>query len=203
MTTEDKDMERDFEGADRAEEEPGGEAEAEAEGEGAIQELPEEEILRLTEELSKKAREAEESNSRYLRARADLENYRRRAEQEKSEFATYANESLITEILPVVDNLERAVEHAGEGGGDVEGLRKGVELTINQLFGVLKKFGLEEVKARGEKFDPELHHAISHDEDPDAPEGTVLEVFQKGYLLKDRLIRPAMVSVAKDSGDKG
>lgn len=164
-------------------------------------ELPEEEIRRLSEELEEKARECEDHQQRFLRARADLENYRRRAEKEKEDFASYANESLISEILPVVDNLERALEHAEGGGNNVESLAQGVRLTVDQMFQVLKKFGLEGIPAAGEKFDPELHHAISHEESPDAEPGTVIEEFQKGYLLKGRLVRPALVSVAKGGGD--
>ncbi|MFQ5464940.1 MAG: nucleotide exchange factor GrpE [Thermodesulfobacteriota bacterium] len=161
-----------------------------------ITELPSEELRRLKEELEAKTKEARENHENFLRARADLENFRKRAAREKEEYRAYATESLVAELLPVIDNLERALEHA-ESSDDGKSLSEGVRLTVDQLFGVLKNFGLEGVKASGEAFDPELHHAISHDETRDVPPGTVIEEFQKGYLLKGRLIRPALVSVAK------
>lgn len=173
------------------------------EGSEAIEEIPTEEIKRLAEELEAKAKEAEENYDKFLRARADLENFRKRAEKEKSDIRDYANEELIVQVLPVVDNLERALEHAEGGHNNIESLKEGVRLTIEQMFGVLKKFGLEEVKAAGEKFDPVLHHAISHDDHNEAEPGTVIEEFQKGYTLKGRLIRPSMVSVAREPGEEG
>lgn len=176
-------------------------AEETKDGEEHIQEIPSEEIKRLREELEAKSRECDENHERFLRARADLENYRKRADKEKEDYCAFANESLLAELLPVIDNLERALEHAVGESNNVESLREGVKLTVDQLFGVLKKFGLEDIKAAGEAFNPELHHAISHDDTPGVPAGTVVEEFQKGYTLKGKLIRPALVSVAK--GEEG
>lgn len=161
-----------------------------------IAETPEEEIKRLNEQLDAKAREAAENYDKYLRALADLENFRKRTEKEKAEAISFANESLIEEILPIIDNFERALAHAN-GEDNVKSLREGVSLTASQMLGALKKFGLEEIKALGQKFDPTVHHAISEEESPEAEPGTVVKEFQKGYYLKGRLLRPAMVAVAK------
>lgn len=160
-----------------------------------IQEIPEEEIIRLKAELEAKAKEAEENYNKYLRSLADLENYKKRAEKEKADAINFANESIMEEILPVVDNFERALAHAN-GEENLESLRKGVKLTIDQMYAVLKKFGLQEIKSVGEKFDPSVHHAITHEESDGEPDIVVRE-FQKGYYLKGRLLRPAMVAVSK------
>lgn len=160
-----------------------------------IQEIPEQEIERLKGELEAKKKEAEENNQKFLRAYADLENYRKRAEKEKADCIAYANESLIEGVLPVIDNFERALSHASEES--LESLIKGVKLTVDQMFVVLKKYGLQEIKALGEKFDPSIHHAISHEETTQAEPETIVKEFQKGYYLKARLLRPAMVAVAK------
>ncbi len=162
----------------------------------SIQELPGQEIERLKSELEAMEAEAKENHGKYLRAMADLDNYRKRAQKEITDARSFANETLISELLPVIDNFERALEHACGEQGD-ESIRDGVRLITDQMFGVLKKFGLEEIKALGERFDPGLHHAISEEESADAEPGTVLKVFQKGYFLKGKLVRPAMVVVAK------
>ncbi|MBI5970840.1 MAG: nucleotide exchange factor GrpE [Deltaproteobacteria bacterium] len=174
-----------------------------------ITELPSEEISRLRLELEAKAKEAADNYERFLRVCADLENYKKRAEKEKSECVNFANETLISEVLPVIDNLERALEHAvvdtpSNGGPGEQGVPpaggispEGVRLTISQFYAVMKKFGLEEIKAVGERFDPVMHHAISHEETEDADEGMVVREFQKGYILKGRLLRASMVAVAK------
>lgn len=168
----------------------------EREEEAPIAETPEEEIRRLSEQLEAKSVEAAGNYDKYLRALADLENYRKRADKEKAEAISFANESLIEDILPIVDNFERALAHAN-GEGSLESLRQGVKLTVDQVYGALKKFGLEEIKAAGEKFDPAVHHAISEEENGEAEPGTVVKEFQKGYYLKGRLLRPAMVAVSR------
>jgi len=164
--------------------------------EGPLAETPEEEIRRLTEQLEGASREAAANYDKYLRAVAELDNYRKRSEKERADAVTFANERLIEEILPVVDNFDRALAHADKDE-NVESLRKGIDLISGQMAALLKKFGLEEVKASGEKFDPALHHAISEEEDASAEAGTVVKEFQKGYTLKGRLLRPAMVAVAR------
>lgn len=174
------------------------EREEEVAGEAWIAESPEGELERVASELEAKTHEAAENYDRFLRATAELDNFRKRAAKEKLDTVAYANEKLILEVLPVIDNLERAVEHASSGA-EGDSLAEGVALTISQMFAVLKKFGLEEIKAIGELFDPNLHHAISHDDGEGAEPGTVVKEFQKGYTLKGRVIRPSMVSVARDA----
>lgn len=171
------------------------------EGEAAVQEAyeiietPEEEIKRLSAELASRTKEAADNHDRFLRACADLDNYRKRAEKEKADGINFANESLISEMLPVLDNFERALSHAKEE--NLDSLTTGVQLIIEQMCAVFKKFGLEEIKSVGERFDPAVHHAISHEDSVQAEPETVVREFQKGYYLKGRLLRPAMVAVAK------
>ncbi|MBE9528166.1 MAG: nucleotide exchange factor GrpE [Proteobacteria bacterium] len=151
------------------------------------------------DELEKAVQEAALNFEKYLRAKADLENFKKRAEKERADLQSYANEKLMLEVLPVADNLTRALAHAGDDSEkNIASLTEGVTMTVGQLFKVLEKFGLTEVKAVGEKFNPEFHHAISHDNTTDAAPGTVVSEFQKGFTLKGRLIRPAMVSVAEE-----
>jgi molecular chaperone GrpE len=164
--------------------------------EGPLAETPEEEIKRLAGQYEAASREAAANYDKYLRAVADLDNYRKRAEKERADAITYANEKLIEEILPVMDNFERALSHAN-GEENLESLKQGIGLISGQMAALLKKFGIQEIKAAGEKFDPSVHHAISEEENPEAEPGTVVREFQKGYLLKGRLLRPAMVAVSR------
>jgi len=162
-----------------------------------IQELPEQTIERLYSELEAKDKEARGNHDKYLRAVADLENYKRRTSKEVADAKSYANERLIAEILPVIDNFERALDHANGGGENPGSIAEGVKLIVDQMFAVLKKAGLEEVASLGEKFDPALHHAISEEESAEAEPGTVVKEFQKGYFLKGKLLRPSMVAVSR------
>ncbi len=175
-----------------------GASEGALEGEPRIQAPPGEDLERLQAELEAKTRLAEDNYAKFLRAAADLENYKKRVEKEKARIIDFANEDLIIEILPVIDNLERALAHSEGEQNNLESLVKGVKLTIDQIYAVFKKSGLKEIMAVGEKFDPGLHHAISHEDDDEAEPGTVVKEFQKGYLLKGKLIRPSMVMVAKE-----
>ncbi len=160
-------------------------------------EVPLEELSK--EELVQKLKEAQERADKnyelYLRSQAEMENLKRRFQREKEDFLKFANESLIKELLPVVDSLERALEHTNQENS-VQALKEGVELTLKALRNTLCKAGLEEVCAVGEKFDPHFHEAVSQCEDHQAEPGTVLQELQKGYLLNQRLIRPAMVVVS-------
>lgn len=133
----------------------------------------------------------------YLRARADLENYRKRSQREKEELSRFANENLLREILPVMDNLERALDHARQGAADNSGLVQGVEMTLSQFQRVLEKFGVTPITSLGTLFDPARHEALGQLESVDQAPNTVVQELQKGYLLNDRLLRPAMVMVAK------
>lgn len=174
----------------------GTEKEREEESAEGLVETPEEEIKRLSEQLEASSKEAAANYDKYLRALSELDNYRKRAEKEKADAIAFANEKLLEEILPVFDNFERALSHAN-GDDNIDSLRKGVELTGSQMSAVLKKFGLQEIKAAGERFDPAVHHAISEEESEDVEAGVVIREFQKGYTLKGRLLRPAMVAVSR------
>lgn len=154
------------------------------------------EIERLKDALEEKTREASAHYDRFLRAVADLENYKKRVEKEREELLNFANERLIKELLPTLDNLERALLHMNEET-NLTTLKEGVEFIRGQILSTLKKFGLEEVHALGERFDPTKHEAITQEESEGYEPGVVIKEFQKGYYLRDRLIRPAMVSVSK------
>lgn len=136
-----------------------------------------------------------------LRKQAEFDNYRKRVEKERQEFAAYAAAELIREILPVVDNLERALSARGDGAD--QRLREGVDIIYRQCQDVLKKAGLREVPADESHFDPHLHEAVERVETTEHEEGAVVEVLQKGYFLKDRLLRPALVRVAKPPAENG
>jgi molecular chaperone GrpE len=155
---------------------------------------PEERISQLEEQLAAKTAECRENWDKFLRERADLENYRKRANREKEELLNYGTKSLIEEILPVVDNLERALSHASENG--LTGLMEGVQMTHSMLITALKKFGVAPIETTGAVFDPSFHQAMTQIPTDQQPPNTVVDEFQRGYMLKDRLLRPAMVSVA-------
>jgi molecular chaperone GrpE len=140
---------------------------------------------------------ADEHWNQLLRVKADLENLRRRGERDLEQAHRYGLERFVQELLPVKDSLELGLT-ASQGEGDaVKGLREGMELTRKMLQNALEKFGVKELNPQGERFNPELHQAMSVQERADAEPNTVLLVCQKGYLLHDRLIRPAMVIVSK------
>ena len=123
---------------------------------------------------------------------ADFENYRKRADREKTDFFKYALAGTITDLLPVLDNFDRALEHA-EGGDE---FHKGVLLIYKQLFDVLRRHGLMPIEESGVHFDPNIHEAVVTEPDPSVPAHTVVAILQKGYYLHDRLLRPALVKVA-------
>lgn len=149
---------------------------------------------RGVEELEAKLADAEE---RALRAQAEAQNAKRRAEQDVEKARKFALERFSNELLPVVDNLERAAEAAKAAGDDASAITEGVQLTLKSFVDVLTKFGIEVIDPVGEPFDPQQHQAMSMIENPDAEPNTVLDVMQKGYLLNGRLVRPAMVLVSK------
>ena len=132
----------------------------------------------------------------YLRTLADMDNLRKRTQRDKEELAKFANENLLRDILPVVDNLERALEHAKQEHSS-EGLLEGVQMTLTQFCQVLKKFGVVPVEAIGQSFDPSLHQAIGQLETTEYPSNSVAQEMQKGYVLNERLLRPSMVMIAK------
>ncbi|PWV98394.1 molecular chaperone GrpE [Paenibacillus cellulosilyticus] len=140
-------------------------------------------------------RQVEEHQQRYLRAQADFDNFRRRTAKEREELAQYATMKLITQLLPVVDNFERAVT-AAKQNNDFEALSKGVDMVSRQFNQVLEQEGLKPMESVGEPFNPEYHQAVMQEQSADHEEGIVLEELQKGYMLKDKVLRPAMVKVS-------
>ncbi len=152
-------------------------------------------------ELKARAAKADEHWERLLRTAADLENVRKRAVRDRQDAVRYANEALVAKLVPVLDNFDAAVTAAGAAAaGSADSLRVGVQMIHVQLRSVLAEAGLEEVDATGQAFDPNLHEAVSHQDSADVPEGHVLQQLRKGYKLKDRLVRPATVVVARKPG---
>jgi molecular chaperone GrpE len=137
----------------------------------------------------------------YLRERAELENFRKRTQRDKEEFRIFTRKELLLEVLPVLDNLERALEHAGQGS-EGEGLMAGVTMTVAQFRKVVEDLGARPMVTVGTPFDPALHQAMAQLETAEQPAGTVVSEYQKGYLLHDRLLRPALVVVAKAPADE-
>ena len=133
-----------------------------------------------------------EWRDRYLRTLADFDNYRKRADREKQDFFKYALAGALRDLLPVLDNFERAVEHAEEG----DEFHRGVALIYKQLFDVLTKHGVRVIDEANVRFDPNVHEAVVREENASVPSHTVVQILQKGYFLHDRLLRPAMVKVA-------
>ena len=147
------------------------------------------------EDNSKKAEAEENGDAKYLRLMAEFQNYKKRVAKEKSDIHSYANEKIVTELLEVLDNFERAL--AADNSTDVEGYAQGMKLIFDQLLGVLTKSGLVEVKALGEEFDPNMHNAVMTTDSEEYDSNKVCSVLQKGYTLNGKVIRPSMVTVAK------
>src|SRR3954452_3566322 len=160
-----------------------------------------EQVASLREQLEVKEREASENLNRYLRERAELENFKKRTQREREDAIRYANEGLIRDLVPIIDNLERAVAHA-KTGVDGRPLIEGVDLVLKGLVDVFTRHGVVQVTAVGEVFDPTKHEAMAQVESDQHKANTVVEEFNKGYLYRDRLLRPALVSVAISSRDK-
>lgn len=131
-------------------------------------------------------------NDRYLRTLADFENYRKRTEREKADYFKYALVESIRDLLPVLDNFDRALEHAEEG----DDFHKGVLLIYKQLADVLQRHGLKTIEQSNVRFDPNIHEAVVREENAEVPNHTVVAILQKGYFIHDRLLRPALVKVA-------
>jgi len=139
-----------------------------------------------------------EFRDRYLRTLADFENFRKRSDREKQDYFKYAMAGVIKDLLPVLDNFDRALEHAEEG----DDFHKGVSLIYKQLFDVLKRHGVRVIEESGVRFDPNIHEAVVTEEDASVPSHTVTAILQKGYFLHDRLLRPAMVKVATGGAEE-
>ena len=142
------------------------------------------------EEVKDEGKE-EEGELRYLRLMADFQNYKKRVEKEKRDLYSYANEKIMNDLLTVMDNFERALEHDAD-----ENFKEGIEMIFKQLSDVLEKDGLAEIPALGEEFDPNVHSAVMTEETEDYESGKVSGVMQKGYTLNGKVIRPTMVKVA-------
>jgi molecular chaperone GrpE len=140
-------------------------------------------------------RQADELNQRYLRAQADFDNFRRRTVKEKEDLAQYASLKLIGQLLPVVDNFQRALQ-TGSESAESQSFAKGIDMIYRQLWQVLEGEGLKLMEPVGQPFDPEVHQAIMQVESEEYEEGTVVEAVQPGYWLKDKVLRPAMVKVS-------
>lgn len=154
-------------------------------------------VAELEAKLAVAEKEKKENWDRYLRAAADLENTRKRQKREIDDAKLEAKNKALKEVLPVVDNLERAVEHAGaNAGGESTPIIEGVQLVLRQLMTAFERLDITPVEAQGQPFDPNLHEAISQAESDAAP-GSVVQVLQRGYRSGDRLLRPALVVVAK------
>ena len=147
-------------------------------------------------ELGQKEAEARANYELFLRERAELENFKRRMQRDKSEALRFANEPLVRDLLPVVDNLERAIAHA-QGGGNGQPLIEGVQLILRAFLDVLEKHGVTRVSATGEPFDPTRHEAVAQVETEELPPNSVAEEHTPGYSLHNRLLRASMVSVSK------
>ncbi|MGR5144475.1 nucleotide exchange factor GrpE [Photobacterium sp. DNB23_23_1] len=173
-------------------------------------ESAEEEVVEMTLEEQQAARIAEleaalltsdakvrEQQDSVLRARADVENMRRRSEQEIDKARKFALNKFAEELLPVIDNMERAIEMADKNDEAVKPMVEGVDLTLQTMMGTVEKFGLKQLNPMGEAFNPEFHQAMSIQESADHAPNTVMLVMQKGYELNGRVIRPAMVMVSK------
>jgi molecular chaperone GrpE len=150
------------------------------------------------DEIEKLKAEAQENHERYLRSAAEFENFKKRLDRERADSVRYANEDLIKELLPVVDNLERALAHAEEAEAD-EAMIEGVNMVHKQFVSVLEKFGVTRVEAMEQPFDPNFHEAMMQVETDEHPPNTVVMEMAKGYMLNDRLIRPAIVGVSKSA----
>ena len=198
MTDCKEDIKKEFE--ERIEEEMKEEA-AEAADEAAqvdSEETEEQEVQEESKEEENGGKEEpeEDADRKYLRLMADFQNYKRRVEKEKKDLYSYANEKIMSDLLEVLDNFERALDQdsaaAADGGA---GFREGMDMIFKQLTDVLKKEGLEEITALGEDFDPNLHNAVMTEETEEYESGKVSGVMQKGYTLKGKVIRPSMVKV--------
>lgn len=159
------------------------------------EDVPDEETEENTAEKSEDKNEdkapEEDGDAKYLRLMADFQNYKKRVEKEKTDLYSYANEKIMTELLEVLDNFERALSH----DESADGFKEGMEMIFKQLYGVLEKAGLAEIPALGEDFDPNVHNAVMTEETEEYESGKVSGVMQKGYTLNGKVIRPSMVKV--------
>lgn len=156
-------------------------------------------MAELEQKYDAAVEEAKQLYDRFLRVSAEFENYKKRQAREMAEFRKFANEGVLKELLSVVDNLERAVQSAKDEKTDGKSIIEGVEMVLNEMLKILEKSGTHPIKSIGKPFDPSFHQAVFQEESNDHPDNTVISEIQKGYLLNDRLLRPAMVVVSKSA----
>jgi len=154
-------------------------------------------IKELEAKLEAKEKEAVETYDRLLRASAEFDNYKKRSSREMEEFRKFANQSLIKEMLSVVDNLELAMNSSNGNKAIDKDLLQGLEMTHKEILKVFEKFNVKPIDAKGQPFDPTFHEAVMQEETNDSPKNTVINELQRGYMIHDRLLRPSMVVVAK------
>jgi molecular chaperone GrpE len=159
-------------------------------------------LVTLREQLAAKAQEAKDNYDRYVRQIAETENFKKRMARERDEAIRFANETLLRDLLPIIDNLERAVAHAA-GGENGKPLVEGIEMVLKGLLDALNRFGVSQIAAVGQPFDPSKHEAIAQVDSAEYQPNYVVEELHKGYMFRDRLLRAALVSVAKASKTKG
>lgn len=181
---------------------PKGQQDLKDETEKAEKNQNDEPIEDLTEQLKAKELEAKENYDRLLRVSAEFENYKKRASRDMEEFRKYSNQSLIKEMLSVVDNLELAINSANGHDAVDKSLLDGLEITHKEILKVFEKFNVKPISAIGQPFDPTFHEAVMQEETDEHPDSTVINELQKGYLIHDRLLRPSMVVVAKSKAKK-
>ena len=163
-------------------------------------ELLSEELQELKGLYEGKLKEFDEQNEPFLRLQAEFENFRRRGLKEKQESFKFGHQNLVKDLLSAVDNLERALEHGAQNAGpEVRGILDGVELVHREVLGALAKHGVKEVEAEGQLFDPADHEAMGQVPSAEVPPNTVLQVLQKGYVIHDRMLRPARVIVSREA----
>lgn len=157
----------------------------------------------LTEQIKQAEQKAEENWELLLRTRAEMDNLRRRTEKDLENAHKFALEKFVTELLPILDSMEMgmAVDENGNPEDTVKALKEGIEMTVNMMKKAFEKFNIKVIDPLNEKFDPELHQAMSMQPSDEVEPNTVIAVMQKGYTLNDRLVRPAMVMVSKASGE--
>jgi molecular chaperone GrpE len=154
-------------------------------------------IKEMEEKLDSLEQEAKENYDRFLRVSAEFENYQKRASREMNDFRKFANESFVKAMLPVVDNLDRAIESSSNNKHADQSMLEGVSMTLKEILKVFEQFNVKPFESLGKTFDPSLHQAVMQEETEGHPENSVVKELQKGYMMHDRLLRPAMVVVSK------
>jgi molecular chaperone GrpE len=152
---------------------------------------------KMEEKIESLEKEAKETHDRLLRVSAEFENYKKRAAREMNDFRKFANESFVKAMLPVIDNLDRAIESSNNEKQTDSSMVEGVNMTLKEILKVLEQFGVKRFDSLGDTFDPGLHQAVMQEETDRHAENSVVKELQKGYMIHDRLLRPAMVVVSK------